>query len=106
MNTVLIASLGDLVGPWSAIAFALGLLGLSTGILVSRKILGWATGAMIMLAAFVLLVGLPASRAYSGPIPAAERHLADYDKYLAAGIALVFAGALAFERLRLRRASK
>ena len=106
MNAVLIASLGDLVGPWSAVAFGLGFLGLCAGILVSRKILGWATGAMIILAAFIFLVALPASRAYSGPVPAAERHLADYDKYLAAGIAMVFSGALAFERVRLRRAPK
>ena len=106
MNIVATASLGDLVGPWSCVALGLGLLGLSTGILISRKIFGLAVGGMLMFAAFMVLVALPAARAYSGPITAAERHMADYDKYLAAGIALVFAGAVAFEQHRLRKAPK
>lgn len=100
------ASLGDVIGPWSVVALVLGLLGLSSGVLISRKIFGLAEGAMIMFAAFMILVAVPATRAYSGPIPTAERHIADYDKYLAAGIALVFAGAIAFEQHRLRRARK
>lgn len=110
------SALSDLIGPWSVLAVVLGLVVACVGHLGSQgrlrpqgscfRFFRIAAGIMVLLAGFVYLVVLPASWAYSGPVPSATRHLADYDKGFAALIFLVFAVAFTFEEFRLRRAKR
>jgi hypothetical protein len=119
MSAFDIANLRELVGAWSCLTFAVGLAGALISyfsLMVGRNISSpdsgsakvSATVAMVMLS-FALFIGffvLPASRAYSGPVPPEVRQTWRYDKYFAALIALTFAVVFAFDTFRLSRSRR
>lgn len=118
MNTHVLSNLRDLVGVWTCLVFLVGLGAMavchfsripgdskpSSG-MPARISATLATG-MFLLALFIVLFVVPASIAYSGPVPPEDRRLWLYDKYLAALIALVFAAALGLSSFRIRRAAR
>jgi hypothetical protein len=114
MDTSYIGNLQNLFGGWSILALIVGFGGAFLSYHFSKRgkfaeanldqrrniliaVLPWA---MWMLAVFIGVVILPASMAYSGPVPTEYRRIWRYDKYFAALIALAFA--LVFELNSLR----
>ena len=115
MHAFTIANLRDLVGGWSCLAFAAGLMGailcfLSSRTHVFRPASGapanvgrTAAWAMVLIAICIEFYVLPGSVAYSGPVPPEFRLIWLYDKHFAALIALAFGIVFAFDAFWIRK---
>ena len=110
------ADLRDLVGGWSCLTMVVGFAGAAVSYFLLwearqtkaptttiAKLSARLALAMLLVAFFIGGCVVPASRAYSGPVPGEVRETWAYDKYLAGWIAVAFAAVFAFDAFRFSR---
>lgn len=115
MHAFTIANMRDLVGGWSCLAFAAGLVGaivcyLSSKAQTIRPTSGapanagrTAAWAMLVLALFIEFFVPPGSVAFDRTVPSELGPVWGYDKHFAALIALAFGIVFAFDALWIRK---